>query len=207
MAEKPYHHGDLRNALIEAGINLIHEKGVQSFSLRNAAIACGVSHTAPYAHFKSLDAFMQAMREHVTEQFMNRFRLAVQGQSRGPELITTLGKAYITFFAENPNYFSFLFYHSGVQIDLDHDDASDSYPPFLLFRDAAYEVLDATELPPAAKKRSLIAMWSLVHGITALLTNKNIRYTGDWHDILCHMHMPKDAAAPAGQQEPRGRND
>ena len=48
-----YHHKDLRNALIETGIQLVSTEGVNAFSLRKVAAACGVSHAAPYSHFQN----------------------------------------------------------------------------------------------------------------------------------------------------------
>lgn len=184
MFEKTYHHGDLRNALIEAGIELINEKGVSRFSLRKVAGICGVSHTAPYAHFKDIGALMTAMSEYVTEQFTDMLQSAVNGQRNGETAVKALGRTYISFFAEHPNYFQFLFYNSDITIDLDSDKADD-YPPFMLFRNAVYSILDG--LPLAKKKQTLIAMWSLVHGITALQTNKRIKYSGNWRDILNSM--------------------
>lgn len=53
MKEKPYHHGDLRRALIETGINFIKQEGEEALSLRRIAEMCGVSNAALYAHFKS----------------------------------------------------------------------------------------------------------------------------------------------------------
>jgi AcrR family transcriptional regulator len=183
MSEKSYHHGDLRNALIEAGIELVNARGVEQFSLRKVAAICGVSHTAPYAHFKDMNALMAAMSEHVTTQFMEKLQTTADNQSDTGEVITELGKAYISFFAEHPNYYQFLFFHSGVAVDLDHDD-SDGYPPFALFRNTVYQILDFLGVPHEAKKQTLITMWALVHGITALLTNKSIQYSGDWNSIM-----------------------
>ena len=54
MADR-YHHGNLRQALIDAGIKIINENGEEALSLRKAAAACDVSHAAPYAHFKDKD--------------------------------------------------------------------------------------------------------------------------------------------------------
>ena len=183
MSEKPYHHGDLRNALIEAGIELINEKGISQFSLRKVAGICGVSHAAPYAHFKDMGALIEAMSEHVTEQFMDRLRTDAKGQETGADLIRQLGRTYITFFSEHPNYFQFLFYNSDVIIDLDGKSVDD-YPPFTLFRDTLYAVLDGSNLSSSAKKHILIALLAQVHGVTALLTNPRIKYSGDWLEII-----------------------
>ena len=58
-----YHHGDLRNALIEAGLKIINVSGKDSLSLRKVASACGVSHAAPYAHFSDKESLMEAIKQ------------------------------------------------------------------------------------------------------------------------------------------------
>ena len=55
MDNKPYHHGNLRSALVEAGLELISMEGEETLSLRKAALKCGVSNAAPYAHFNNKD--------------------------------------------------------------------------------------------------------------------------------------------------------
>lgn len=183
LKEKPYHHGNLRNQLIEAGIKLINTDGIHSFSLRKVAAECKVSHTAPYSHFKNIDELVSAMGEHVTEQFMNALYVSVQGKAGTQEAITLLGQAYIDFFLEHPQYFQFLYYHSGIIIDLDNYN-SDSYPPFALFRTTAFEMFRHIHLPEAEYSKQLILLWSMVHGITSLLTNNGVRYSGNWRDLL-----------------------
>ncbi len=183
VKEKPYHHGDLRNQLIEAGIQLINKDGIKSFSLRKVAAECSVSHTAPYSHFKNIDELIAAMGEHVTEQFMDTLRTSVQGKEGSHEAISLLGQAYIDFFIEHPQYFQFLYYHSGIIIDLDNYN-SDNYPPFALFRTTAYEMFRSIGLPDEEYSHKLIALWSMVHGIASLLTNNGVRYSGNWRDVF-----------------------
>ena len=183
MAEKAYHHGNLRNALIEAGIKLINDKGIHQFSLRRVAVICEVSHTAPYAHFKDIDSLLKAMSEHVAMQFTETLNAVIEGREIGGRVITELGKAYVTFFIEHPNYFQFLFDQSGIKIDLDSEQSND-YPPFALFRDTAYQLFKNLNLPAQAQKQLLIALWAQVHGIAALATNGNIRYSGDWTALM-----------------------
>ena len=183
MAGKTYHHGNLRNALIEAGIELINDKGIHQFSLRRVAVICEVSHTAPYAHFKDIDSLLHAMSEHVAVQFTETLNAVIEGREIEESVITELGKAYIAFFIKHPNYFQFLFYQSGLKIDLDDEKSSD-YPPFVLFRNKAYQVFQKLNLPPESQKQLLIIMWAQVHGITAMATNSNIRYSGDWGALM-----------------------
>ena len=72
-----YHHGNLRQALIDAGIKIINENGEENLSLRKVAAACGVSHAAPYAHFKDKDELIEAIKDNVTEKFMEKLVEAV----------------------------------------------------------------------------------------------------------------------------------
>ena len=61
MAKKQYHHGDLKNALIHAGIAILAKEGVGGLSLRKVAARAGVSHAAPYAHFADKQALIAAI--------------------------------------------------------------------------------------------------------------------------------------------------
>ena len=65
-----YHHGNLRQALIDAGVRIINESGEENLSLRQVALRCKVSHAAPYAHFKDKEELVEAIKTSVTEQFM-----------------------------------------------------------------------------------------------------------------------------------------
>ena len=62
-----YHHGDLRNALIETGIKIINESGEEGLSLRKVAAKCNVSHAAPYAHFKDKDELIAYYKDFKTK--------------------------------------------------------------------------------------------------------------------------------------------
>ena len=61
--KQTYHHKDLRNALIEKGIEIVNIEGMQAFSLRKVATACGVSHAAPYSHFQNKEELLEAMQQ------------------------------------------------------------------------------------------------------------------------------------------------
>lgn len=183
MENKSYHHGDLRNALLEAGITLLSEEGLKDFSLRKVAAKCGVSHTAPYSHFKNIEALRQAMGDYVTEQFTQRLLQAIDGENDTSKAITLLGEAYISFFEENPNYFQFLFYYSSNEINLD-DQTENSYEPFQVFKETAYRAFAEMGLNEKNYLNNLIALWSMVHGIASLSTNQAIHYIGDWKKVL-----------------------
>lgn len=184
LKSKSYHHGDLRNTLIESGIELIGKEGIGGFSLRKVAASCGVSHTAPYSHFKDIQELLTAMADHVTEQFTVSLQNSVDGQDNPMVAMEKLGTAYITFFEEHPTYLPFLFFQSGIIIQVD-DEPTDipTYPPFAVFRETGYRLFRSLNLPIEMDGNMLMAYWSLVHGVASLLSSSGIRYSGNWQHV------------------------
>ena len=93
-----YHHGNLRQALIDAGIKIINESGEANLSLRKAAALCRVSHAAPYAHFKDKDELIEAIRASVTGQFMEELSAAADDAGDPESALINMGRSYIAFF-------------------------------------------------------------------------------------------------------------
>lgn len=181
MNNKTYHHGDLKRALIETGIKLINVEGEGNFSLRKVAALCGVSNAAPYAHFKSKGELLSAMKEHVTQEFMNVLQEAIRAYPCDWDLITQMGKAYIMFFIQNPHYFSFLFSQTEIVVDLSTDaDTEKNYPPFALFQQTVLQVMRKANASPIQTNNLIIALWALVHGLASIATMKNVRFQDGW---------------------------
>ena len=78
-APKPYHHGDLRRVLIDAALQLVGEGGAEAVSVREAARRAGVSPGAPFRHFPSRDALMQAVAEEAQRRFRTEIEAALAG--------------------------------------------------------------------------------------------------------------------------------
>ncbi len=186
-----YHHGNLRQALIEAGIRIINEQGEEALSLRKVAAACEVSHAAPYAHFKDKEELLAAMKSSVTEQFTAQLLQAVAGadgaSAAGAEQkILAMGRAYISFFSHNPDYFTFLFGKqklvAHLRMDEDHEE---DYPPFKLLKKVFRQYLkeSGSALSPAEQEVGLIKIWSSVHGMAALACMAGVETTIDWEQI------------------------
>ena len=87
MKHTAYHHKNLRNELIEKGIELVEEYGMQQLSLRKVAQACNVSHAAPYSHFKNKDDLILAMQSYITDQFTERLQDVIAKHSGKPEFL------------------------------------------------------------------------------------------------------------------------
>src|SRR3954453_15173884 len=99
-----YQHGDLRRALIQAGLKLLSEGGVAALSLRAAAQLAGVSHAAPYRHFRDKQALVAAIAERGFRQLtaMMREELGRCSSADARELLTSLGVGYARFATRSP---------------------------------------------------------------------------------------------------------
>jgi AcrR family transcriptional regulator len=184
LQNKPYHHGNLEQRLIEVGISLINTEGFENFSLRKVAAKCGVSHTAPYKHFPNKEAMLQAMQKYLTDAFSDFQEKVLSYHENDPELMIFLGKAYLEFFLENPHYFRFLMSNSGAEINLSHMNVDSGYRPFEIFKNAALKHMKRFEVPKAFQCQTLISMWAMVHGLTALATMNGVQYEGNWSKLL-----------------------
>ena len=181
----PYHHRDLKNALIEKGIELVNEEGIKTFSLRKVAAACGVSHAAPYSHFQSKELLLTAMQNHITNEFSRLLENTVAAYGDEPNALEYLGKAYVFFFMDNPHYFSFLFTQSNVDIDLSlNADSSSNYKPFEIYKGTVLALLDKSSYPKDRRQDAIIAIWAFVHGLASVVTMKNVIYNEDWRDKI-----------------------
>jgi len=183
MTEHSYHHGDLRNALIDKGIELINQEGIEKLTLRKVASMCSVSQAAPYSHFKNKEDLLLAMQEYVTNQFMNVLNKSVSSctDPNDPCMLIQLGKAYVMFFIRYPQYFSFLFSQSMITVDLTLDsDQKDNFPPFELLKKIAFQVFGENSMSREQMQDMIISLWATVHGLASIATMKNVRYDKDW---------------------------
>jgi AcrR family transcriptional regulator len=173
MGEKPYHHGDLRRALIDASVRLIGESGPDGFTLREVARRAQVSHAAPYRHFRDKSDLLAA----VAEQGFADLRLAVAGavaQGRTPpERLRRSGAAYVTFALEHTAHFRVMF---GVELDPERH-ASARATAEAAFEDLVAVVAECQSAGVLAagqtRKKARVA-WSLVHGIAHLTIGRQL---------------------------------
>lgn len=181
-----YHHGNLRQALIDAGIKIINDYGEEILSLRKVAAMCNVSHAAPYAHFKDKDELIEAIKNNVTERFMQELESAVEGKANADEAIIAMGKTYVTFFSNNPDYFVFLFGKLNIKAHLKMDrEYKNDYPPFLLLRRMYLKHLEEKGLVKTYEEQEieLIKIWSIVHGMASIACMKGVKSSVDWSDL------------------------
>ena len=180
MENRPYHHGNLWNALIKAGLELISTEGEENLSLRKVALKCGVSNAAPYAHFNSKDEFIAAIQQHIMDLFTSTLEQTVEMYADTPNLLSLLGTAYVKFFYQNPLYFDFLFSRKNIRINLSLDSGEKELPPLKILKQAAIQTFSKFDMPEPIMQNKIIAMWALAHGLSAIATMPNVEYDKDW---------------------------
>ena len=192
MQKEHYHHGDLKKEMIQRGIQLINEVGYDDFSLRKIAAMCGVTHSAPYKHFKNKDELIAAIVQEVSDSFKATLEEAVHRYPDDLEnQIIELGKYYVQFMVKNPDYMRFIFINpSQKRINLIHEPDC-STDPYLIFKKSALRYLEWLKANPLNQAVDILTMWSLVHGYSMLLVNNNIDIPDNYLEVLDKMLREK----------------
>ena len=164
-----YHHGNLRETLIKAALDLIGEKGAAGFTFADAARWAGVSPAAPYRHFSDRDALMAEVAKQGFERFHAFLSTAWnEGRPDVHRAFNNLGKAYLAFARTEPSYYSAMF-EAGVPLDSNPELRAASDRAFGIVREASEalcETLPKQNRPPATMMA--LHVWSLAHGIASL---------------------------------------
>ncbi|MDE6712276.1 MAG: TetR/AcrR family transcriptional regulator [Lachnospiraceae bacterium] len=181
-----YHHGDLKVELIQTGLKMIQDNGIEKLSLRKLSAKCNVSEAAPYSHFKNKDELLVAMQEYVTQQLQNHLERAYESTEKkhSPKSILNMGKAYVLFFLQYPEYYTFLFSQPCVKIDLSMKPCEDSFFPFQYYKEKAYFVYRKEGFVDEQIKYGIIAMWAKVHGLAAIASMKYVEKDFEWENVL-----------------------
>lgn len=182
---KKYHHGDLKNALIKAGVEILAKEGVDGLSLRKVAQHAGVSHSAPYAHFPDKQSLIAAISTEGFNQLYLELEAAISPYPKNPKKQLIEGvKTYVRFAEENTDTFKIMF--SGV-LEKEKD-----YPSFVEISSKTFklvvEVVQACQnagiLPTAPADLMAVSVWGQVHGIVSLVLEGQVSHTVlDRHSI------------------------
>lgn len=185
MSTKSYHHGDLKKQMILKGLELLNEKGIDDFSLRKIASMCNVSHTAPYKHFKDKEQLIMEISNHVIQEFDNSIINSLDNSLNPKDVMIEIGKSYIKFMVENPNYLKFLIFNNSLFSAklIDGDIVNSNSKSFNTFKENAIKMFEYYGIAKEEYTINIITMWSIVQGISVLIANKNIVLDSDY-DIL-----------------------
>ncbi len=178
MPRKNYHHGDLKNALITAGVEILAKDGAGGLSLRKVAQKAGVSHSAPYSHFPDKQSLIAAISTEGFNQLHIALRSATEKYKDNPQRQLMEGAgAYVRFAMQNTDTFKIMF--SGIL------EKEKEYPSFVDASRKAFEVvvdiIQACQgvglLRTTPPEMMAVAVWGQVHGIISLALEGQISHT------------------------------
>jgi len=164
-----YHHGNLREALIQAALNLILQRGPAGVTFAEAARAAGVSPAAPYRHFRDRDALLAEVARQGFERFEAMLRAAWNdGRPEPMKAFENVGRAYLAFARTEPGYYAAMF-ESGLPPDASAELREAGDRAFNMLRKAS-EALSGL-LPKEGRPPALMMglhFWAMAHGIASL---------------------------------------
>lgn len=171
---KNYHHGDLKAALVEAGLAELEEKGLDSVSLRSIAARVGVSHTAPKNHFEGLRGLLTAIATVGFERHVAEMRHGVEDQPPGKARLDAACNGYLRFALQNPELFKLMFSSTLCNAD-DPDLKRAAWDSYEILRGVAHGLDWDKADAPGGPWRTEWMLWSMVHGYAMLLIEGQIR--------------------------------
>jgi AcrR family transcriptional regulator len=177
-ARKPYHHGSLRQALLDSALEIIEESGPSALSLREAASRAGVSHAAPKRHFATVadlycavaeDGY-RALREHLLK------RVAGQPDAAPLQALAILGVAYVEFATTNRGRFRAMFHPEAADRTAPQalEDAAGS--AFDVLVDAIKRCQQAGEVRGGPPRELALGAWAIVHGLAILAVDRQLAH-------------------------------
>ena len=170
---KPYHHGGLREALVEDGTLLIKEAGLSAFTLRECARRAGVSHAAPKNHFATAEDLLAEIAARGYERFVASLgKAADRAADQSPDTrLIAMGQAYVAFARAHPGVYGLMFRtmkdHAVTSGHL--DDAKRA--AWVQLHDGVAAVIGPGRGDGAVKSAHV---WALVHGIASLIIDKRL---------------------------------
>src|ERR1700722_19579409 len=170
--QRPYHHGDLRAALIRAALQLVEQHGVKGLALSDAARLAGVSVAAPYRHFKDKEALLAEIAAEGFRLFRDALARATQSFPKDKvKRLVEMGVAYVDFALEHRSHFKVM-WEGGISKEKYPEVGKAAYEAYLLLEGAARNLLPTAN--PGRQKALVASAWSLVHGFATLTLEREL---------------------------------
>lgn len=165
---KSYHHGDLRQALLDATLKLIEEHGPEGFTLRAAAREAGVTAGAAYHHFKDKEDLVAGVAEEGFVMFRAHLQAAADREAASPrERSRNVGVAYVLFATQHPTRFRVMLGIGLLTRSSHAGAANEAMHAYQLVRDALVGGLTDRSTEPVSQAE-VLGWWSVVHGLAFL---------------------------------------
>ena len=173
-ARPSYHHGNLREALVDAALQMIGERGPAGFSFAEVARAAGVSPAAPYRHFRDRNALVAEIARQGYERFADELERAwAEGRPDPVAAIEAVGRAYLAFARREPAFYAAMF-ETGFPLEEDAMLLRASEHAFGVLRRAAEAACNAHRTGGVRPPPMMVALhlWAMAHGIAALFVGR-----------------------------------
>lgn len=195
MRHKPYHHGNLREVLLKSALQLIAEAGPAGFTLREVARRAGVSHTAPYRHFRNREDLMAAVAAQGFRELTRTMMSAAEGQSAAFDRLKRSGLAYVTFALRRPEHFTIMF-DAPISTTTHPDAAQAARQAFATLKSLVEGCHGEDRLPSVDPLKDALLAWSMVHGIAKLAITGRLPYRSR-ADVLTFAEFVINESLPA----------
>ncbi|MCX5208838.1 TetR/AcrR family transcriptional regulator [Kitasatospora sp. NBC_00240] len=187
---RSYHHGNLRAALVDAGVALARTGGPSAVVLRSVSRQAGVSHNAAYRHFTDHQDLLAAVAARCTEQLGQLMATRTAAAAAGEPLprawsrLEAIGRAYVDFARTEPGWFRTAFSGAGAHRTPEQAGPTPAVDPYLLLAARLDELVEVGALPADRRPGAEYAAWSAVHGLSTLLLDGPLR---DLPDAEIHL--------------------
>jgi len=172
--KRPYHHPNLRKALLEAAVILIGEVGPKGFTIREVARRAGVSHNAPYRHFRDKDELLEAVAIEGFQRLTDAMKKGSVAGKTAAERLRLCGRGYVDFALHWPQHFLVMFDLPSRELPRNEAVGENAFQTLLGF---IMESQKEGTLPAGDPHPLALMAWSMVHGIAKLAISGNLPYT------------------------------
>jgi len=172
-----YHHGDLRNALLEASVRLVAKQGPDGFSLREAAREVGVSPAAAYRHFPDKLHLLAALATEAHARLATHMEKALAklpgepgSRERSVRALQAIGEAYVEFAVKHPEHFRMMFHGDLHEVEgFKPGPATSGRDAFQILLDVLDGLVEARVITAGERVGAELSAWAGVHGLASLL--------------------------------------
>ena len=164
-----------------------HDHGRDTQGRLKSMKCSNVSNAAPYAHFAGKEELLEAMRQYVTDEFTKRMEQAID-ECKHPdtdEVIRCMGREYVRFFIENPDYYKFLYFHDFIKVDLSPD-SKDNFRPFDLLKENVLRINKIGHVKKTKKEQEIeiVKLWTAVQGLASIASMSNVKCDYPWDKMI-----------------------
>jgi AcrR family transcriptional regulator len=191
-----YHHGDLAEALTRTGVAVCREDGPSALAIRDLATRIGVSPTAAYRHFPSIDHLRAVVSQRAREELARRMLVAIEratggrtAADRARRRLHDAGAAYIAFALEEPHLFDTAF--APCEITPPRPDEPDAWQVLNTTLDG---LVEAGAMPAARRRDAPWIAWAAVHGLASIIVRTGLPVPAELDRAIEQVLMGMDRA-------------